>query len=426
MNTLKNTWLLVYFLFLLTGLHIPRSITVVTIAFLAVICVSSESIAFVARKHSLVLILAAIFGLLYTTVSAYFSLWPSDSRGYLESASFFLLPTIGLFSGLILSSSTVNLRRLKWILFVYLSGSALYFLASLVVTFWHQPALNPFFFGGAPFLDTLLLNDPWDFDHMVNIRSMEQNIVIACAVFPPLLLTTKSLHRSYSSLALASIGIIAILVGLLVQSRLVGLTCFFSAAISLILIQLSSSQIKKRFSSKFLSFPGLLLLSVLALAVSFSLGRGPVLKRLLSRIYDERFDRALALFQHLPDTFLGGKVAVFSFWDIQRQASFIFDARVGDLMHNVFLDVVIRTGIFPALILITLVFLLVLNIPRYLISVFSIASAPDLFSLSVAFLSALVFQWLFQPLIYSDQVLFFFSFFILGAFQPCISRSDVE
>ena len=397
-----------------------------TIAFLAVICVSSGSIGFVVRRHSSVLILAAIFGVLYTTVSAYFRLWPADIRGYIESASFLLLPTIGLFSGLILSSSTVNLRRLKWILFAYLSGSAFYFLVSLVLTFWQQPSLNPLSFGGTPFLDTLLLNDPWGIDHTVNIRSMEQNIVIACAVFPPLLLTTKLSHRFYSSLALATIGIIAILVGLLVQSRLVGLTCFFSTAISLILIQSSNPRIKNRFSSKYLSSPGLLLLSILSLALSFSFGRGPVLKRLLSRIYDERFDRALALFQHLPDTVLGGKVVVFSFWDIQRQASFIFDSRAGDLMHNVFLDVVIRTGILPALILIALVFLLVLNIPRYLISVLSTASTPDLFSLSVAFLSVLVFQWLFQPLIYSDQLLFFLSFFILGAFQPSISISKAE
>lgn len=426
MNTLNKAWRLIYFLFLLTGLHIPRSISVMTIAFLVVSYVSSESIVFVARRHATVLILAAIFGVLYTSVSAYFSLWPADSRGYLESVSFLLLPTIGLFSGLNLSSSSVNLRRLKWILYAYLSGSALYFLASLALTFLRQPALNPFSFGGASFLDASFLNDPWSLHHRVNIRSMEQNIVIACAVFPPLLLTKKLLHRSYSSLSLAAIGIIAIFVGLLVQSRLVGLTCLFSAAITLILIQFSKPQIKNRLSSKHLFLPGLLLLSLLSLAVSFSLGRGPVFGRLLSRIYDERFDRALSLFQHLPDTIFGGKVVVFSFWDIQRQASFIFDARAGDLMHNVFLDVLIRTGILPMVILIVLVSLLACNIPRYLTSLLPVATTPDPFSLSLAFLSVLVFQWLFQPLIYSDQVFFFLSFFILGAFQPSISRSNAE
>lgn len=421
MNTLNKPWPLINLLFLLIGLHIPRSITVMTIAFLVVICVNLDSIAFVLRKHATVLILAAIFGILYASVSTYFSLWPVDSRGSLESASFLFLPTISLFSGLILSSSPANLARLKYILLAYLSGAAFYFLASLVITFLRQPALNLFRFGGAS-----LLNDPWSLHHMVNIRSMEQNIVIACAVLPPLLLTKKLSHRSYSSLALAAIGIIAIFVGLFVQSRLVGLTCFFSTAISLIVVQLSKSQIKNNASSKLLTLPGLLLLSLLSLAVSFSLGRGPVLARLLSRIYDERFDRAFALFRHLPDTIFGGKIVVFSFWDIQRQASFIFDARAGDLMHNVFLDVLIRTGILPALILISLVFLLACNIPRYLSSLLPVASAPDLFSLSIAFLSVLFFQWMFQPLIYSDQVLFFLSFFFLGAFQPSISSSDAE
>jgi hypothetical protein len=151
-----------------------------------------------------------------------------------------------------------------------------------------------------------------------------------------------------------------------------------------------------------------------ALVLSLSWGRGPLLARLLARLYDERLDRFAGFLAHLFSTGWGGQVLQFRYFDHQRQSLVTFNAAAGDLLHNVPFDVVVRVGLVPAALL------LVVVLPLYCRALGQLrfalldrgSAAPAL--ITAGFLITLTVQWLFQPLIYGDGLLFYVGFVLLG------------
>ena len=156
---------------------------------------------------------------------------------------------------------------------------------------------------------------------------------------------------------------------------------------------------------------GFLLLSL----VSLLWGRGDITSRLLARVYDERLDRFLAFLTHIPDTLWGGQRLSFEYFEQQRQVWVGFDASAGDLLHNVPFDLVVRAGLIPAIALLLAVVPLLCRSIRQLGQLLRDPASRGHALISAGFLIVLTVQWLFQPLIYADGLLFYFGFFGLGA-----------
>ena len=144
-------------------------------------------------------------------------------------------------------------------------------------------------------------------------------------------------------------------------------------------------------------------------------GRGDITSRLLARVYDERIDRFVAFLAHLPGTFWGGQQLSFEYFEQQRQVWVGFDASAGDLLHNVPFDLVVRAGLIPAFALLLAVVPLLVRSLRSLGHLLQQPSCRPHALIAAGFLIVLTVQWLFQPLIYADGLLFYFGFFSLGA-----------
>lgn len=148
----------------------------------------------------------------------------------------------------------------------------------------------------------------------------------------------------------------------------------------------------------------------------------------MARLYDERFDRFVGFLRAASRFSGGGQQIHFGYLDHQRQVVVAFDARNGDLLHNVVFDVYARVGWWPALLLLLV---LIPLLCRAYVHLRVALRAPEPGQLGGALVAAglllcLMVQWLFQPLIYGDGLLFYLGFLLLGylaAKQPSLAGS---
>jgi hypothetical protein len=139
-------------------------------------------------------------------------------------------------------------------------------------------------------------------------------------------------------------------------------------------------------------------------------------QRLLARLYDERFDRFAGFLMAAPKFPWGGDQIHFAYVDHQRQTSMAFDARSGELLHNVLFDIYARVGWWPALVLLLVLVPLLLRASVHLRTTLRAPEPGELGGALVAagMLLCLTVQWLFQPLIFGDGLLFYLGFVLLG------------
>ena len=88
------------------------------------------------------------------------------------------------------------------------------------------------------------------------------------------------------------------------------------------------------------------------------------------------------------------------------------------MMHNVLFDVVASIGLLPALPLLALLLVSLMNYVRLLQRIVLVDHCLPHVGLSLTCLwsccAVLLPQWLFQPLIYSDGLLYYFSYAAVG------------
>ena len=151
-----------------------------------------------------------------------------------------------------------------------------------------------------------------------------------------------------------------------------------------------------------------------AVIASLMWGRGSLYPRILARVYDERIDRFLGFLTHMVSTPWGGQAMKFVYVDHQKETLVSFNAAAGDLLHNVPFDVVVRVGLIPALLLLATVLpLFWRSLARLRLALLQSSSAGPALILGGC-MASLAVQWLFQPLIYSDGLLFYLGFLLLG------------
>ncbi|WP_415399110.1 hypothetical protein [Synechococcus sp. W4D4] len=412
---MNSRWIPLVLVFLV-GLHLPRAFTLLYLLY-AVLFWQTRKAPAVAPRRLWPLLALAVFSVGYAWASLHYGLWSLHGRDLLDLISMLALPIGGVWLGARLAQCWTP-RQLSWIWLAYGLGALAYVWVVLVLgrdalpssplEIWRQHR-------------DLSIAVPWGQQEVMNVRSVEQNASFAVAwMFPGLWLLLGKGQSRLAQLMVAA-GLLGLLAVLAFHGR-IGLLVGLLSLLPLAWAVSSERQVVRQFFKLSIwamsGLGGFLLLSL----VSLLWGRGDITSRLLARVYDERLDRFLAFQAHIPETLWGGQRLSFEYFEQQRRVWVGFDASAGDLLHNVPFDLVVRAGLIPAIALLLAVVPLLCRSLRQLGQLLRDPASRGHALISACFLIVLTVQWLFQPLIYADGLLFYLGFFGLGAlaFAPAL------
>lgn len=367
------------------GLHLPKSFT---LYFLFLLIVYRSSIKSNTSFYipAFTLLSTLIFSVSYSIVSIMYGFWSISGRDALDLISMLVLPILGLYTGS--TVTRMKLREFKTpVILLYGLGSLSYSWLTLIRTRLINSSPN--------LLDLYLMRrdnqviPPWGLDQTVNVRSVEQTAAIAVTWFIPGLLLCFYPRSRIAGFILTTSSLLG----------LAAVACFHGR---LGYIMLPLGGLPLLLATIPLNYLPSLLLGIVVTILALSAFNFP-----LHYIYDERFERFFGFLSNAAKSPWGGNTLHFS-------SPLFYDSRNGDLMHNVFMDVYVRVGLIPT------VALLCSILPLFLLACYNLAvvlksNRTQLFTLlSSSLLICLAVQWLFQPLIFGDGLLFFISFALLG------------
>lgn len=392
------------------GLHVPKAFSLMALAY---ILLAWRCRAALLSPPSVIRCCAPVllvFGISYGLISLHFGLWTLAGRDLWDLIGIALLPAAGLWIGG-RSAAVLSWRQMAGLWLAYGLGALLF--AWIVL-------LKSRFFPAGQLLEIWLrrreqlISVPWGTDLLMNVRSIEQNAALALAwLVPGLWLLVIGTQRRLAVVLVVS-GLLALAAVLAFNSRL-GLLL---AALGIVPVLVAS---KRRWVWWLLGGG-----SALVLALQLGPGWWP---RLLARLYDERFDRFIGFLMAAPQFPWGGNQIHFVYVDHQRHSLVEFDARNGELLHNVIFDIYARVGWWPALLLLLGLIPLLLKASLHLCAALRVPETGELGGavLAAGMLLCLTLQWLFQPLIFADGLLFYLGFLVLGFLaskQPSIARTS--
>jgi hypothetical protein len=381
----------------LVGLHLPKAFSFFALV-LILLAWRCRDVPLLPQKWLLWSVLGLLlFGSSYGLISLHYGLWRMPGRDCLDLIGMAMLPAAGLWVGF-RAGAVLSWRQMAGLWLAYGLGALLF---AWVVLFW-----------GRGFPSGLLLEIwhrrhessiavPWGSEPLMNVRSIEQNAILAVAwLVPGLWLLAIREHRRLAAVLMAS-G----LAGLAAAQA-------FGGRFGLLVVLLGMVPVFVASKRRLVSWP---LWGCAALLLAMQLHQG-LERRLLVRLYDERFDRFVGFLRAARRFSGGGDQIHFGYLDHQRQVVVAFDARNGDLMHNVIFDIYARVGWWPVL---SLLLVLIPLLFRACVHLGVALRAPEPGQLAGALVAAglllcLTVQWLFQPLIYGDGLLFYLGFLLLG------------
>ena len=396
------------------GLHLPRSYLLFYV-FAAIILAriywfghdrSSHALAHKVRTT----VLLVLFSISYAVGMAVwgFWTWPSDALDLINSL---ILPGLLFLVGA--QVGEINRRWPTSILLSYTFGGLIYGLGALVVareSWWNVSQIFP-----------LTIQVPWASAVEMNVRSVEQTAYPALLLLAPALcmLTTQVTSR------LRSFGILFLIIsafGAHVVWSLNGRLGWLTLALSLFpllgswLMRLKAHSVRLRRH-----------IILIALGVIASLGllnRLPGLGRIQESplwsqgLCDERFSTFGSMLMRLHLAPWGGRALRVSYTLCGKNDATALLSSTGGLInvvHNVILEIYYNVGWLPVGLLLAAL------IPNLLIVARGFWRRPSCYDwqmvLRWCWFCFVSFQWLFQPLLYSDGLLFYFSFFVLGLFS---------
>ena len=412
---MNSRWIPLVLVFLV-GLHLPKAFTLLYLLYAALFWQTRNAPA-VAPRRLWPLLALAVFSLGYALASLHYGLWSLQGRDLRDLISMLVLPCGGVWLGARLAQCWTP-RQLSWIWLAYGLGALAYVWAALVLG---RDALS-----GSPLEiwsqhRDLSIAVPWGQQRVMNVRSVEQNASFAVTWMVPglsLLLRKDQLRLAQLMVAAGVIGLLAVLAFHGRIGLLVALLSFLPLAWAAASERPSAHHSLKLIAWALSGLGGFLLLSL----ASLLWGRGEITSRFLARVYDERLDRLIPFLTHIPDTLWGGQRLSYEYFELERQVWVGFDASAGDLLHSVPLDLMVRAGLLPALALLIGTVPLLLCSLRQLALLLRQPSSRGEALIGFGFLIVLTVQWLFQPLIFADALLFYFGFFGLGvlAFSPAV------
>ena len=364
----------------LLGLHVPKAFSLYYFL-LGWLAWRTRGVPLPALWLRLSTALLLAFGLSYAAISVHFGLWKLGGRDLLDLISMLLLPAAGVWIGSRAAAWT-TWRSMGWLWLAYGLGALAYTWCVLLYGRGFGLLL------AARRVTTIAV--PWGTDPLMNVRSIEQNAAFVVTWWLPglwLLLRDRQKLLGGCLLACATAGLAAA-------------ACFHGRLAYLMFLVGG--------------FPLLWLLRRSALFWRILMAGAVVLlgvliwrPELAQRLSDERFDRFAGFFPVAPTYPWGGNRLHFD-------GVMAFDSRQGELMHNVLLDIYVRVGWLPVLLLSLALIPLVWRALEALVQGLSQSDQRGGALLASSLLLCLTVQWLFQPLIFGDGLLFYFGFLMLG------------
>ena len=327
------------------------------------------------------------FGLSYAAISVHYGLWQLGGRDLLDLISMLVLPAAGVLIGALLAART-SWRSMGWLWLAYGMGALGYAWAVLLHGRVLMPDEHWMWLVQARWSTTIAV--PWGSDPLVNVRSIEQNAALVVTWWLPglwLLLRERQKLLGGLLLACATAGLAAVVC---FHGRR-GYLMLVVGGLPLIWLMPRSAWLWRTLGAGAAALLGLLLWK----------------PQLAQRLSDERFDRFAGFFPVTPQFPWGGN-------QLHFEGVLPFDARQGELMHNVLFDIYVRVGWLPVLLLSLALLPLLWRSLGALVAGLSQRKQRGGVLLAASLLLCLTVQWLFQPLIFGDGLLFYFGFLLLG------------
>jgi hypothetical protein len=327
-----------------------------------------------------------LFGLAYALMQWVWGVWSPVLAWLPEIAAVVVLPPAGLLSGWLLGQW--GSRQGSRAMVVYALGCLAY--AALCLALSRSPWWN---------LDQtfdLLIRVPWGPEEWRNVRSVEQRGFLALALLPvawTMLQTAPP--KPLQALLLAVMAGVGWHVSWATQGRL-GYAALLIASLPWLLL----------LRPKWLQGLALLLAGAAA-SIAWSQGW----------FCDERYALMLGFVRRMPQALWGGRQLAFPYASCASETWLHFGSFPGanaSLAHNVALDVYNDAGIFALLCLAAAIIPLLWSVLRGFVVVFSQSGYGSGLGLRWSLFSVLLIEWIFQPLLYSDQQMFVMGFVLLG------------
>ena len=407
-------WLDSVALFLIgcVGLHVPRSFTLLYVLILLIFGLSRRLVRDVTpeatdfRRWRLTVLLLLLFSITYCVGMVFwgFWTWPADR---LDLINALLMPALMFVAGL----QAASLGRM-WstrLLLAYALGAVLYPLIALMI------AREPWWSWGQVFRGEIMV--PWGASTVMNVRAVEQNAYPALLLLPSallLLVRPGPRERRLLVMVLVGLGLLGAHIVWSLYGRLgwLALLCACLPIVGLVAAGPSRRAVNLWRMPVELVLPSLMTLTALA-SLRFIAGRANV--GIWSQgLCDERIGLYGAMLTHLHQAPWGGRLLRLAFDACGVPMSFAAEGAVIGLAHNVVLDVYFDVGLISTLLLLAAVLPpLFATLRGFLLSW---RHWDWQVSLRWGWLCLLLCQWLFTPLLYSDGLLFYLSFFLLGLF----------
>jgi len=374
-----------YALAALLGLGVPRSFALLSLAVLVVLgCWGRPKQPQPPRWLLGCAGCLVLFGLSYSISQVLWGVWSPPMAWLKEIINLTLLPAACLLAGWCLGHWAP--RQGTRVMLLYILGGLLY--VSLALALSRSPwwDLRQSF--------ELLIQVPWGSDGLTNVRSVEQRGFLALGLLP-IAVVMASRQRFWLALGCGALGLVAMHVGISTQSR-IGWAILALACLPLVLLLRSLR-------------PRWLVLGLLGVGTVGAITRG--------WLCDERFWLVKDFLQAMPSALWGGRQIAFTYQSCPPVTQLRFGSFEGasaSLAHSVFLDVYNDVGLLPLLFLLLAVIPLAWKTGRGLVSTFQHGFLTTGLLLRWSLVSLVVVEWLIQPFLYSDQLMFTMAFLFAG------------
>ena len=370
------------------GLGFPKSFTLLYICLLvAVAKVIRTPGRPIPRAISIACISLIAFGIAYALIQIYQGVWSPPAQFKAEIAAVSLLPWSCLLVGWKIAPSRGYLMAKTTI--AYMAGCLIYALLSLSIT--EVMASD---------LPQNVLRVPWGNEAFLSIRAIEQRAFLSLPLLPLScylgLCATNKLARIISFL-MFMMGSLALVFTIAAHSRIGFLVLLISLGPYLTLLQ-------PRIRVALLGF-----ISAFAL----------YLAKFTRILCDERIYLVSSFISHMPNAPMGGRVLVFSYADCDPKLMNQFGSFEGSdafSPHNVILDIYNDAGIIPFIFLFSAIIIIVGLFLFSFLQAFRYSLLPDLCVFLIwGVFSTLLVEWISQPFLYTDQLMFTLGFLFIGS-----------
>ena len=386
-----TVWFSTIVMFLL-GLNLPRSSTFLALVLVAGCWTCRRDIKF-ALGSPLVRVLIsclALFGISFSVRQLQLGYWEHNAQSIPDLVSYTIFPSACLLFGFSARQRCIGRSGVSAAAIAFAVGGLVYVLLALAITRHSWWSLADLASSG--------VTVPWSphGQFSQNVRSVEQRafpavILLSCV---PLLFAQRQFLWRLKILLCLVVGGMAFCALWLLDGRLFYVPLVLSLAPYVFMA-------RQRFL-RWLVIASSMICVVIGLRSQF--------------LCDERFPMQLAFLKYIPSFPWGGRQISFDFKGCLPQQRFHFGPPPSDLHlpHNIFLDVINDVGIVPAFFLAVAALISLFVIVRvFLLTTRSRTWDPGQM-LRFGLVAAMISQAMWQPFLYSDQLMFMLTFLLTG------------